>query len=69
MRVTTGTVVNGRTEVSGETLREGTVVTVLSPDDQETFTLGLAAEAALLASRQAITTALELLRASRGSAP
>jgi hypothetical protein len=49
MRVTTGRVVGGRIEIPGETLPEGTVVTILSPEDQETFTLGAEAEAALLA--------------------
>lgn len=50
MKVTTGTVVNGRIEVPGEALPEGQVVTILSPDDQETFELGPVAEAALLES-------------------
>jgi hypothetical protein len=48
MRVTTGRVVNGRIEVPGEELPEGVVVTILAPEDRETFTLGPAAEAALL---------------------
>lgn len=50
MRVTTGTVVNGRIEVPGEALPEGLVVTILSPDDQKVFRLGPEAEATLLAS-------------------
>jgi hypothetical protein len=50
MRVTTGTVVNGKIEIPGEDLAEGTVVTILAPENQETFTLGPEAEAALLVS-------------------
>ena len=49
MRVSTGTVVNGRIEVPGERLPEGVEVTILSPENQEVFTLGAEAEAALLA--------------------
>jgi hypothetical protein len=49
MRVTTGTVVDGRIEVPGERLPEGAQATILSPEDQEAFTLGAEAEAALLA--------------------
>lgn len=52
MRVTTGTVINGKIEVTGEDLAEGTVVTILAPEDEETFSLGAEAEAALLASIQ-----------------
>jgi hypothetical protein len=50
MRVTTGTVVGGKVELPGETLAEGTVVTVLARENAETFTLGPDAEAALLAA-------------------
>lgn len=49
MRVTTGRVVNGRIELE-DALDEGTLVTVLAPEDRETFTLGPDAEAALLAA-------------------
>ncbi|HVT19526.1 MAG TPA: hypothetical protein VHQ90_25515 [Thermoanaerobaculia bacterium] len=52
MRVTTGTVINGKIEVTGEDLAEGTVVTILAPEDEETFSLGAEAEAALLTSIQ-----------------
>ncbi len=48
MRVSTGTVVNGKIEVAGEGLPEGAEVTILSPEDQA-FTLGAESEAALLA--------------------
>ena len=70
MRVTTGTVVNGRIEVPGEALPEGMVVTILSPDDRETFRLGPEAEAALLASidaadRGEVIAGEELLRELR----
>lgn len=50
MRVTTGRVVNGKIEVPDEELAEGMVVTILTPEDHGTFTLGPEAEAALLAS-------------------
>ncbi|HEX3552033.1 MAG TPA: hypothetical protein VIA62_02260 [Thermoanaerobaculia bacterium] len=50
MRVTTGRVVNGRIEVPGEDFTEGMVVTILTPEDRETFTLGPEAEASLLAA-------------------
>ena len=67
MRVTTGTVVNGRIEVPGEGLPDGTEVTILSPEDQEAFTLGAEAEAALLArieeaDRDDVISGDELLR-------
>jgi len=47
MRITKGTVVNGRIVVEGETLKEGSVVTVLVADER-TFTLNPEEEAALL---------------------
>jgi len=70
MRVTTGTVVNGRIEVPGETLPEGTVVTILSAEDRETFALGAEAEATLLlrieeAERGEVVSGAELLREIR----
>lgn len=48
MRVTTGRVVDGRIEVPGESFAEGSTVTVLSPENDETFTLSSDEEAALL---------------------
>jgi len=48
MRVTTGTVVNGRIEIPGEDFAEGTVVTILAPEDRESFTLEPEAETELL---------------------
>lgn len=70
MRVSTGTVVNGKIEVPGETLPEGTVVTILSAEDGETFTLGAEAEATLLerieqAERGEVISCDELLRELR----
>jgi hypothetical protein len=50
MRVTTGKVVLGKVVVEGEPLDEGTVVTVLAPEDSETFELNPEAEVALLAA-------------------
>ena len=49
MRITKGTVVNGHIVVEGETLKEGSVVTVLV-EDERTFTLNPEEEAALLRS-------------------
>jgi hypothetical protein len=48
MRVTTGKVVDGKIEVAGESFAEGSTVTVLAPENDETFTLGPDAEVALL---------------------
>jgi len=39
VRVATGRVVNGKVVVEGEPLEEGAVVTVLAPDDEESFSL------------------------------
>jgi hypothetical protein len=50
MRVTTGRVVDGRIEVAGESFPEGVTVTLIAPDDEETFELGPEDEAALLAT-------------------
>ena len=50
MRVTSGKVVSGRVVVEGEPLPEGSVVTILSREADETFQLDEAAERELLAS-------------------
>ena len=50
MRVTTGIVVDGKIEASGESLAEGLAVTILAPEGDETFELGPEEEAALLAA-------------------
>ena len=47
MRMTTGTVVDGKIEVPGESFSEGQSVTVLAPEGDETFTLPAAEVAAL----------------------
>ena len=47
MRISKGKVVGGRIEVEGELLNEGSLVTVLVPDEGS-FTLSSADEAALL---------------------
>ena len=49
MRITKGKVVNGNIIVEGESLNEGSVVTVLV-SDEHTFTLTAAEEATLLES-------------------
>ena len=70
MRVTRGTVINGRIEISGETLPDGMVVTILSPEGEGTFTLGPRSEAELLASieeaeRGEVISGADLLRELR----
>ncbi len=50
MRITSGRVVAGKVEVEGEPLPEGSVVTVLARDADETFELDSRAEAELLES-------------------
>jgi hypothetical protein len=41
MRVTTGTVVNGKIEIPGESFAEGTTVTILAREDREASSSGL----------------------------
>jgi hypothetical protein len=50
MRVTTGTVVGGKVLVEGEALPEGSTVTILLREDEETFELTAEEELELLAS-------------------
>jgi len=50
MKVITGKVVAGKIVVEGEPLEEGSTVTVLAPERDETFVLDSEAEAALLAA-------------------
>ena len=50
MKIVTGKVVSGRIVIEGEPLKEGTTVTVLAPEQDETFELDTKAEAALLAA-------------------
>lgn len=50
MKVTTGTVVGGKVVVEGEDLAEGSTVTVVLREDDETFELTPEDEAELLAS-------------------
>lgn len=54
MKVTTGTVVDGKVVVEGEALVEGSTVTVVVREDNETFELTADEEAELLASIAAI---------------
>ncbi len=70
MMITSGRVVAGKIVVDGEPLPEGTVVTVLTREADETFELDAAAEAELLASlaeadRGETVPAEEVLRALR----
>ncbi len=70
MVITSGRVVAGKIIVDGEPLPEGAVVTVLSREGDETFTLDPTAEAELLESmaggdRGETVPAQEVLRALR----
>ncbi len=67
MKVITGKVVAGKIVVEGEPLEEGSTVTVLAPEQDETFALDAQAEAALLAAmaeadRGETITGAQLLR-------
>lgn len=70
MRVTTGTVRHGNVELDAKDIPEGTTVTVLAPEGDETFDLGPADEAKLLAAieeaaRGQTTAAAEVIRKIR----
>jgi hypothetical protein len=70
MRVTSGKVVAGRIVVEGEPLPDGSIVTVLSRESDESFELDPAAEAELLlslaeADRGELISAEEVLRTFR----
>jgi hypothetical protein len=52
MHVTSGKVIGGQIVIEGEPLREGSVVTVIARDDDETFDVDAGAEADLLLSLQ-----------------
>lgn len=54
MKVATGTVVDGKVVVEGEALAEGSTVTVVPREDNETFELASDDEAELLESIAAI---------------
>lgn len=54
IKVATGTVVDGKVVVAGETLTEGSTVTVVLRDDEEAFELTPEEEAELLESIAAI---------------
>ncbi len=50
MRIATGKVVSGKVIIEGEPLEDGTTVTILARDSDETFELSPDDEAKLLAS-------------------
>ena len=67
MKIITGHVVDGTIVVEGERLEEGTTVTVLAKEDDESFQLSPQAEAELLvaieqANRGDVVSGDELLR-------
>ena len=73
MQLTTGTVVGGKIVVEGDPLPEGTVVTILARETDETFVIPPELEAELLesiaeADRGETTSADEVLRRLRDSA-
>jgi hypothetical protein len=70
MVITSGRVVGGKIVVDGDPLPEGTAVTVLAREGDESFTLDVAAEAELLESiaegdRGATVPAEDVLRELR----
>lgn len=72
MLITTGTVQGGTIKLDDPNLPEGTLVTVLAPEGDETFELTLAEEAKLLAAiaeaeRGETTKAADLLKQIRRS--
>jgi len=50
MRIATGKVISGKVVVEGEPLEEGSTVTVIAPENNETFELSPEEEERLLAS-------------------
>lgn len=52
MRITTGKVRDGAIDLEGEVLPEGTIVTVIAPDDEEAFELAPNEEADLIAAME-----------------
>jgi hypothetical protein len=71
MKVVTGKVVAGRIVVEGEPLEEGCTVTVLAPEQGETFVLDSEAETSLLAAmaegdRNEVITGEQLINKLRG---
>ena len=48
MKVVTGTVVDGKIVVEGDPLADGSKVTVIAPDDEETFALSPQQESEIL---------------------
>jgi hypothetical protein len=72
MRVTSGKVVSGRVIVEGEPLPEGSLVTILSREEDETFQLDEPAERELLesiaeADRGELVPAREILKSLRNT--
>lgn len=72
MLITTGTVQNGTIKLDEPNLPEGTLVTVLAPEGDETFELAPEEEAKLLAAiaeaeRGETTNAADLLKQIRRS--
>jgi hypothetical protein len=71
MRIASGRVVSGHVEIEGEPLPEGTVVTLLAREADETFELSSELEAELFeslaeADRGELVSAEEVLRKLRG---
>ena len=71
MKVITGRVIAGRIVIEGEPLEEGSTVTVLAREQDETFVLDSDAEASLLATmaeadRGEVITGEQLLSRLRG---
>ena len=60
MQLTTGTVIGGKIVIEGEPLPEGTVVTILSREANETFLVPVELEAELQASLDELDQGLTL---------
>ena len=72
MLITTGKVLGGAIKIDAENLPEGTVVTVLAPEGDETFELAPEEETKLLAAiaeadRGEMTSASQILKQIRRS--
>jgi hypothetical protein len=70
MKLATGTVIEGKVVLDGEPLREGSIVTVLAREDDETFDIPAELEAELdqslaEAAREQTVSADEALRRLR----
>jgi hypothetical protein len=73
MRIATGKVVGGKIVLEGETLAEGSVVTVIATEDDETFEISadekMALQAAITQAERGQVVSWEELREQLRAAP